>query len=69
MKFTKTVLLKFGVAFVILVAGVALMQFFASSKTEPNKREVKAPVRKVETFIPEFSDIPFIVDGNALISL
>jgi RND family efflux transporter MFP subunit len=43
------------------------MQILASSKAEANKSEVEAPVRTVETMIPEFRDIPYLVEGNGVV--
>jgi len=54
-------------ALIILAGGVAAMQLLASTKAEAHKREVEAPVRKVETMIPEFTDSIYHVQGNGLI--
>ncbi|MDA3812294.1 MAG: efflux RND transporter periplasmic adaptor subunit [Spirochaetaceae bacterium] len=67
MKISKAALIKLGAAIVILASGVAAMQILASSKAEANKSEVEAPVRTVETMIPEFRDIPYLVEGNGVV--
>ncbi len=51
----------------ILITGAAISFLLASSKVETNVREVKTPLRKVETIIPEFQDIPLLIQGNGII--
>ena len=67
MKLWRSALVKAGVAIIILGGGITTMQLLASSKAEANKREVEIPVRKVETLVPAFSDISYLVEGNGLI--
>jgi multidrug efflux pump subunit AcrA (membrane-fusion protein) len=67
MKISRSALIKAGAAVVILGGGIAAMQLLASSKAEANKRDVEAPVRKVETVVPAFGDIPYLVDGNGMV--
>lgn len=67
MKISRSALIKVGAAVIILGGGIAAMQLLASSKAEANKREVEAPVRKVETMIPVFGDVAYEVKGNGLI--
>ncbi len=67
MKISRSVLLKAGAAIAILGVGLGAMFLLSSSKAEANKREVEPPLRKVETFIPQFKDIPYIVDGNGMV--
>jgi len=67
MKISKSALIKAGAAIIILGGGIGGMLLLSSSTAEANKREVEPPVRKVETIIPEFSDIPFLVEGNGMV--
>lgn len=67
MKIPKSILMKVGAAIAILGVGVGIMFLLSSTKAEANKREVEPPVRKVETMIPQFKDIPFLVKGNGMV--
>jgi len=67
MKISRSALIKAGLAIIILGGGIGVMALLSSSKAEANKREVEAPVRKVETLVPAFGDIPYIVEGNGMV--
>lgn len=67
MKISKSALIKGGAAIFILSGGICVMFLLSSSKAEANKKEVEPPVRKVETIIPEFGNIPYWVDGNGMV--
>lgn len=67
MKISRSALMKTGAALIILAGGITAMQLLASTKAEAHKREVEAPVRKVETMVPRFSDMSYEVQGSGLI--
>ncbi|MBN2659346.1 MAG: HlyD family efflux transporter periplasmic adaptor subunit [Spirochaetales bacterium] len=67
MKISGSALMKTGAALIILAGGITAMELLASSKAEAHKREVEAPVRKVETMVPRFADQAYLVHGNGLI--
>lgn len=58
---------KIGATVLILLVSSGIMLLLALNKSKTNTREIEPPVRRVETLVPEFTEIPFYIEGSGLI--